>query len=119
VRDALAPLAERGLVGTCAIIDLEILYSTRTRAEHDHDHTGRATFEYFPLTDEIAQHAIEIQGLLAQTAQPRSACIPDLLIAATAERHGLIVLHYDGDYQRIAALTGQPVQWIVPAVAAD
>jgi predicted nucleic acid-binding protein len=119
VRDALAPMVERALVGTCAIIDLEILYSARTGNEHQHHRTGRAAFEYFPMTDEIAQRALEVQGLLAQTAQHRSVSIPDLLIAATAERHGLTVLHYDGDYQRIATLTGQPVQWIVPAGTAD
>jgi len=119
VRDALAPLVERGLVGTCAIIDLEILYSTRTGDEHQHHRAARAAFEYFPMTDEIAQRALEVQGLLARTAQHRSVSIPDLLIAATAERHGLTVLHYDGDYQRIATLTGQPVQWIVPAGTAD
>jgi len=119
VRDTLAPLVERGLVGTCAIIDLQILYSTRTGDEHHHHRAGRAAFEYFPLTDQITQRALEVQGLLARTAQHRSVSIPDLLIAATAERHGLTVLHYDGDYQRIATLTGQPVQWIVPAGTAD
>lgn len=119
VRDALTPLVERGLVGTCAIIDLEILYSTRTGDEHRHHRAGRAAFEYFPLTDEIAQRALEVQGLLARTSQHRSVSIPDLLIAATAEHHGLTVLHYDGDYQRIATLTGQPVRWVVPAGTAD
>jgi hypothetical protein len=24
------------------------------------------------------------------------------------------VLHYDDDYDRIAAVTGQPAQWVVP-----
>lgn len=26
----------------------------------------------------------------------------------------VIVLHYDGDYELIAQVTGQPVQWVVP-----
>jgi predicted nuclease of predicted toxin-antitoxin system len=38
----------------------------------------------------------------------------DVLVAACAERAGLTVLHYDADFERIAELTGQPVQWIVP-----
>jgi hypothetical protein len=33
---------------------------------------------------------------------------------AAAESAGLIVLHYDADYDRIAAVTGQPVEWVVP-----
>jgi predicted nucleic acid-binding protein len=61
----------------------------------------------------------EVQGLLAQRAQHRSISIPDLLIAATAERHALTLLHYDGDYERIAELTGQAVQWVAPRGTAD
>jgi predicted nucleic acid-binding protein len=45
--------------------------------------------------------------------------IPDLLIAATAERYALTVLHYDGDYERIAKLTGQAAEWIVPPGTGD
>jgi predicted nucleic acid-binding protein len=119
VRVAIASRVDRGLVGTCPIIDLEILYSARTGNEHEHFRAQRAAFEYFPMTDEIAQRAVEVQGLLAQRAQHRSVSIPDLLIAATAERYGLTVLHYDGDYDRIAALTGQAAEWIVPPGTAD
>jgi hypothetical protein len=119
VRTALAQRVERGLIGTCPVIDLEILYSTRTGREHDHFRSQRAAFDYFPLTDEIAQRAIEVQGLLAVRSEHRSVSIPDLLIAATAERYSLTVLHYDGDYDRIAQVTGQPVEWVVPAGTGD
>jgi hypothetical protein len=43
----------------------------------------------------------------------------DLLIAAAAEVAGLVVLHYDRDYHRIATVTGQPCEWVVPAGEAD
>lgn len=119
VRNAFSPYVDRGLVGTCPVIDLEILYSARTGAEHEHFAAQRAAFEYFPMTDEIAQRAIEVQGLLAQRAQHRSVSIPDLLIAATAERYALTVLHYDGNYERIAKLTGQAAEWIVPPGTGD
>jgi predicted nucleic acid-binding protein len=110
---------ERGLIGTCPIVDLEILFSARTGTEHAHFRPQRQAFEYFPLTDEIARRAIEVQGQLAQRAQHRSVSIPDLLVAATAERFALTVLHYDRDYERIAGITGQPTEWIVPAGTAD
>jgi predicted nucleic acid-binding protein len=110
---------ERGLIGTCPVIDLEILFSTRTGTEHTHFRRQREAFEYFPLTDEIARRAVEVQGLLAQRAQHRAVSIPDLLVAATAERFSLSVLHYDPDYERIAEITGQPTEWIVPAGTAD
>jgi predicted nucleic acid-binding protein len=119
VHAALAPLVDRGLVGTCAIVDLEILYSARTGDEHDHFRLQRSAFEYFPTTDEIARRAIEVQGLLARLAQHRSVSIPDLMIAATAERNALTVLHYDRDYERIAGITGQATEWIVPPGTAD
>jgi hypothetical protein len=45
--------------------------------------------------------------------------IPDLLIAATAERFTLTVLHYDRGYERIAEITGQRTEWVIPAGTAD
>jgi len=45
--------------------------------------------------------------------------VPDLLIAAAAEAHGLTVVHYDGDFEHIASITGQSNAWIVPAGSID
>ncbi len=45
--------------------------------------------------------------------------MPDLLIAAAAEARGLTVLHFDADFDRIAAITGQSSQWILPAGSID
>lgn len=53
-------------------------------------------------------------GLLARRGQHRGASLPDLLIAAVAERAGLVVLHYDADYDLIARVTGQRMEWVVP-----
>jgi len=39
--------------------------------------------------------------------------------AAVAERHGVRVLHYDRDFDLIAEVTGQPVEWVVPYGTAD
>ncbi len=44
----------------------------------------------------------------------RAVGLPDLLIAAVAERESVTVLHYDSDYDFIAQITGQPMQWVVP-----
>ena len=41
--------------------------------------------------------------------------IADLLIAAASEAAGAVVWHYDADFDRIAAVTGQPTEWIAPA----
>jgi predicted nucleic acid-binding protein len=119
VQAVVAPYIDRGLIGTCPIIDLEILYSTRNGAEHDHFRAQREAFEYFPWTDEIARRAIQIQGELAHRGQHRSVSIPDLIVAATAERFSLVVLHYDAGYDRIAEVTGQPADWVVPRGTAE
>lgn len=49
----------------------------------------------------------------------RGRKVPDLLIAAAAESHGLTLLHYDADFDRIAAVTGQSCEWVVPAASVD
>jgi hypothetical protein len=60
------------------------------------------------------ERALEVQCMLAERSQHRAVPLPDLLVAACAESAGLAVLHYDADFERIAELTGQRVQWIVP-----
>jgi predicted nucleic acid-binding protein len=46
--------------------------------------------------------------------QHRQVKIPDLLIAAVAARHEVTVVHYDGDYDLIAGISGQRVRWAAP-----
>jgi hypothetical protein len=36
----------------------------------------------------------------------------DLLTAAVAEHHGAVMLHYDADFEHIAATTGQSHAWM-------
>lgn len=39
----------------------------------------------------------------------RGPSLTDVVVAATAERHGVAVLHDDADFELIAQVTGQPV----------
>jgi predicted nucleic acid-binding protein len=48
--------------------------------------------------------------LLADRGQHRAPSIPDLLIAATAEKAGLTVLAAGKNFNLIAQVTGQPVE---------
>jgi predicted nucleic acid-binding protein len=48
-----------------------------------------------------------------RSGRVRAAGFPDLLIAAVAERERVTLVHYDGDYDLIAEVTGQPMQWVV------
>ncbi|WP_319193320.1 trypsin-like serine protease [Streptomyces sp. DK15] len=72
-----------------------------------------------PTPDEAWDRALEVQDRLITAGNLKAVSLPDLIIAATAERHGATVLHYDGDYDVIAAVTGGPMRWVVPAGTAD
>lgn len=114
VRERLGPIIEDGAAATCSIIELEVLFSARNRDEYEHVRARRElAYTHVPLTQAVFDKALTVQGELAQTGRHRLP-IPDLVIAAAAEVHGLTVLHYDGDFDRIAAVTGQPVEWVVP-----
>jgi predicted nucleic acid-binding protein len=113
VRARLEPLLVDGLVATCGIIDLEIGFSAQTAAVHHDIRRERRSLPRARIDDDVLDRAFEVQGLLADRGQHRLP-IPDLVIAAAAESAGLIVLHYDADYERIADLTGQQQDWVVP-----
>lgn len=115
VFEQLAPYIERGLVATCSMIDLEVLFSCRSSEEYDAVLSERTGLERLDIVQADWDRAIEVQHRRAAASQHRAAAIPDLLIAAVAERHRVAVLHYDHDFDQIAAVTGQRVQWVVPA----
>jgi len=71
------------------------------------------------MPTEVWERALEVQTELARSGAHRGAALPDLLIAATAERHDVTVLHYDHEYDLIASVTGQPVSWVVPRGTAE
>lgn len=114
VREVVEPLLLAGRIATCGIVDLELLYSAPSPATYHELATALRAMPRVPVTDSAVDRALEVQSLLADKAQHRSVPLPDLLIAACAEAAGLTVLHYDADFERIATLTGQAVQWVVP-----
>lgn len=67
---------------------------------------------WLDVTAEAMDRALDTHRRLAAGSQHRHFRLPDLIIAATAEVHGATVLHYDADYDRIAAVTGQPTEWV-------
>jgi predicted nucleic acid-binding protein len=103
---------ERGLVRIATVTRLEVGFSARSG---DQARTAMRTaalaampVEY--LTPAIEDRALEVQLLLADRGHHRAPSIPDLVIAATAELAGLIVLHVDKDCELIADLTGQTIE---------
>lgn len=113
IRDVIEPMAQAGEVGRARISDLEIGYSARNAAEWDKLVGALEIFELVETTAEHVHRARQVQKLLAAKKQ-RGRKIPDLLVAAAAEERDLVVLHYDADFDRIAAITGQKCRWVVP-----
>lgn len=111
----LVPLIEAGVVGSCSPLDFEDLYSARTPAEYRLiANIRRNAYEHLPINDSEWSRALEVQAVLASESRLREVGIADLLIAAVAERYGLTLLHYDGDFDTIAEITGQDARWVVP-----
>jgi predicted nucleic acid-binding protein len=114
VREALDPLLQAGEVATCGIVDLEALYSASSPTVYGITAAALGEMPKATVDEECMVRALEIQARLAERSQHRGVSVPDLLVAACAERAELVVLHYDADYDRIAAVTGQPTRWVVP-----
>ena len=111
----LSPLIRAGEVATCGVIELEVLYSARSYEDLVHTRATRTrAFPLVPMAQADFDRAIQVMEALAQRGQHRAAGLPDLLIAAVAERKRLTLVHYDADFDLVAAVTGQPMQWVAP-----
>jgi predicted nucleic acid-binding protein len=118
VRDALEPLVESGSVARAGITDLEVGFSARNAAEWVDLTTALSIFELIESTAVHVARARQVQRLLAER-RLRGRTVPDLLIASAAEERGLIVLHYDADFDVISSVTGQHVEWVVARGSID
>jgi predicted nucleic acid-binding protein len=120
VRNVIAGLIADRAAATCVTVDLEAGYSGRSiddvRAIADR---RRALYVVLPISEVIAERARDVQIRMAARGHHRAAGVVDLLTAAVAEHHGAVVLHYDADFEHIAATTGQPHAWIVPRGTVD
>ncbi len=115
VAERCLPLLRRGLVATCSIVDLEVLFSARSPDSYRATRADRAlALELLAIEQPVLDRAVEVQAALGERGEHRGASLPDLIIAATAERAEVVVLHYDAGYDLIAGVTGQPVEWVVP-----
>jgi predicted nucleic acid-binding protein len=102
----------------CRLIDLDVVYGSRARDVADVVEERRALPEA-PITADVMLRALQTARAMAAAGFHRGAKLVGLVIAAAAEAAGLTVLHYDADYDRIAAVTSQPMEWIAAAGSLD
>jgi predicted nucleic acid-binding protein len=103
-----------GRVLVCELVVIELV-----RLAPNEDRAGElaerlSAFESVPMPSTLWRRAAEMQLLLAPSGDHRRVPPADLLLAAAAERAGVSMLHYDRDYQRIAAVTDLEHEWFVP-----
>jgi hypothetical protein len=105
---------EAGLVLVCDLVVLELtrLAPNERRAQEIAERL--AAFEAVSMPTGLWSRAREVQLGLAAAGDHRRAPPADLLLAAAAEEAGVELIHYDRDYERIAAVSELHHKWLVP-----
>jgi len=106
-----------GEIFICDQVKLELLHSARSGAEFNELRQQLDALENCPIGPAEWLRAIDVYRQLARRrpgAYHRSVKHADLLIAAAAEAREVTLVHYDGDYDAIQAITNQPMRWVMP-----
>lgn len=120
VRGLIAGLIVDRAAATCVTLDLRAGYSGRNHADLKAiAERRRSLYVTLPVTETMAERAREVQARMAARDMHRTARAVNVLTAAIAEQHGAVVLHYDADFEHIAAVTGQPHLWVAPRGSLD
>ncbi len=112
VRARFAALLTEGRLAACQMTALEYLNNAASPASYEVLWAAVHGHRWMDVSTAAMQRALDVHRQLAASSQHRHFRLPGLIIAATAEQYGATVLHYDADYDRIAAVTGQPVEWV-------
>jgi len=119
-RDRLEEVLAAGDIVVCVPFLLEAGYSARSGAEHEALIGRLQMLPRVEVTADVERLALRAQSELATVGHHRLAPA-DLMLAACAHhsRHG--VLHYDRDYDVIAAHTSLEFasEWVAPAGTLD
>jgi predicted nucleic acid-binding protein len=107
---------ESGRIATCAMVVLELLWSARDHGQFVARRRRYHVLEDAPIDARVWHRATDVFEILAAEGpvHHRRVALPDLVIAAAAEVAEIGLCHYDGDFDVIAAVTGQPVRPIAP-----
>ena len=112
VRERFEALLAAGRLAACQMTALEVLNNAPDPKGYEVLWRAMRAHRWMDVTSQAMTRAMEVHRLLGATSQHRNFRLPDLIIAATAELAGATVLHYDADYDRIGAVTGQPTEWV-------
>jgi predicted nucleic acid-binding protein len=113
IRATLSGPIEEGCVACCEITWLEMGITARNRGEHAALQGILQLIPQVRIQSSDFDRAWQVQSLLVARSRHRGVGVPDLLVAACAERLGLTVIHCDADFDLIGEVTGQPMRWAV------
>jgi predicted nucleic acid-binding protein len=105
---------EAGLVLVCDLVILELtrLAPNEQRARAVAERLD--AFETIPMPAGLWGRARETQLALSVSGDHRRVPPADLLLASAAEEAGVALVHYDRDYERIAAVSELRQEWLAP-----
>ncbi|MEV0009529.1 PIN domain-containing protein [Streptomyces sp. NPDC047973] len=93
----------QGLVSLCPPVESELVPALRSDRDHEPFFTMLGqTFGWVPALEDPWPRIIEVQRELVRIGHHRGPSPIDILIALTARRHQLTVLHVDDDFGAIA-----------------
>ena len=101
-----AALLTEGRLAVCQMTALEYFNNAPGPEAYEVLWTALHGQRWMDTTAAAMDRALAVHRMLAERSQHQHFRLPDLIIAATAEEHGATVLHYDADYDRIAAGPG-------------
>ena len=107
-------MAMTGVLATCAIVELEILYSARNRDDHTRLKSYlRQQCVRLETSDDTLAAAVDLQEAMLAAGMHRKP-VPDLIIASVAQAHGAVLVHHDRDFDDIATVaTELRTRWVV------
>ena len=101
-------------IATCPMVVMELLWTARSQQDFEDLRRDLDALAEVTNDQDSWDRAMDVWRELVVQGRHRQVKIPDLLVAASAEIAGLSVCHYDGDFDVIAAVTGQSVRAIAP-----
>jgi predicted nucleic acid-binding protein len=114
VKKRFETLLAEGRLAACQMTALEYLNNAPDPKSYEILWHALNGHRWIDVTTQVMDRALAVHRQLAAMSQHRHFRLPDLIIAAAAELHSATVLHYDADYDRISAITGQPTEWVAP-----
>lgn len=116
VREEFDELVARGRLATCDAVKMELLHTARNGREFSKRRLQLDLLRHCPIGPREWRRALDVYEVLAHQGglHHRRVKHADLLIAAVAESAGIPLVHYDADFETIAAITGQPTRWLAP-----